>query len=404
MLTKVNLVNFKCFHRETPVRLARFTLLTGANSRGKSTLIQPLLLMQQSLSFQAGSAHRLCLNGLYISLGRFYDVCSSQAPRSDPIEVGFEFTELNNRVSMRYRLGPDDDDDSVAAITSFTAAGTMNGRAFKIDLTAQDEPLAHEASTWQNLIPQDAVLPNGVRAMVNWNNTHYVSADRLGPQEYFLKHSFSDIMFVGPRGEYTGSVLLSAKQQVVREEMTLDTDRVTRTVPDQASAWLRELFGEAHLDVHSTDTNVLLLFLSSDQSPSRLYRPANVGFGYSYVLPIIVSALIAQPGQIVVVENPEAHLHPFAQAQLIRMLVRLSLCGVQVIVETHSDHVLNALRVAVSEKVMRPDDVEILFFEEHPEHYLRAIRIESDGMIDVADWPRGFFDQTEHDFARLFND
>jgi predicted ATPase len=398
MLTAVSLANFKCFQKRTSIGLNRFTLLTGVNSRGKSTAVQPLLMAHQSVDLHR-SARQICLNGACVSLGRYADVRSDRAPRSEPVEVGFTFTELQDRTSVTYRLGADEQDDSMAIIERFQAAGTIGGEKFDVLWDCKQKPTLN--ATWNNLVPELEALPPAAVGMVTWDNVHYISADRLGPQEYFLKHSFPDDLSVGPRGEYSASVLLRAKQTEVRKEMTIDTG-VTHTVPDQAAAWLAMLFGEAHLDVKATDTNVLLLFLSSDPSPSRFYRPSNIGFGYSYALPIIVYALVAKPGQLLIVENPEAHLHPSAQSQLILMLVRLAKSGVQVVVESHSDHVLNALRVSAAEKLIAPDELNILFFELGPEEYVRNIRIEADGMIDLPGWPQGFFDQTERDFARLY--
>jgi predicted ATPase len=398
MLSDITLLNFKCFQRPTNISLDSFTLLSGINSRGKSTAIQPLLLMRQSCEIQL-SASQLYLNGDYVTLGRYSDIRSAQASRSEPLEIGFRFSEGENNLSIRYQLIDNEQDDSVAIIDNIEVGVTSTGQTINRQWNLrQDEA----GVVWRNLIPSTLALPTTSTSMVNWNNVHYISADRLGPQDFYLKHSFSDFIFVGTRGEHIGSVLHSAKQTVVRAEMCLETG-VTQTVPDQAAAWLGRLFGEAHLDTQATDTNVLLLFLSSESSPSRLYRPSNVGFGYSYALPIIVTALVAQPGQIVIIENPEAHLHPYAQAQLIKMLIQLSQTGIQVIVETHSDHVLNAVRVAVSEALIEPGNLSVLFFEQHPEQYLRQIRLETDGMIDLADWPEGFFDQTERDFMRLYN-
>lgn len=398
MLTEVALENFKCFQRRASVSLNQFTLLTGINSRGKSTATQPLLIMHQSAECHSSERH-LFLNGPYVSLGRCSDVRSTQASRNDPLEIAFTFAELADHLTVSYGLSDDELDDSVALIDRFRATGTIGGAEFDFSWNAMDN--SDWKPTWHNLIPDGKNLPAVAREMIKWDNIHYVSADRLGPQEYFVKHSFSGNLLVGPRGEYSGSVLLRAKQTPVLNSMVVDPN-AAHTVLDQAAAWLGRLFGEAHLDVQATDTNVLLLFLSGDRSPSRLYRPSNVGFGYSYALPIVVSALVAVPGQLLIVENPEAHLHPSAQSQLILMLVRLAKSGVQVVVETHSDHILNALRVAVAEKLIGSDELSVLYFERDPRQYLRNIRIEPDGTIDLRAWPDGFFDQTERDFARLY--
>jgi predicted ATPase len=143
-----------------------------------------------------------------------------------------------------------------------------------------------------------------------------------------------------------------------------------------------------------------LMTLRSDENPTRGYKPINVGFGYSYALPIIVSGLIAQPGDILIVENPEAHLHPYAQSQLVKFLARVSAGGVQVFVETHSDHILNGVRLAVVDKILAPQNTNILFFATGETVSITQIPIDEEGRIE--NWPERFFDQLDKDFERLF--
>jgi predicted ATPase len=131
------------------------------------------------------------------------------------------------------------------------------------------------------------------------------------------------------------------------------------------------------------------------------YRPVNVGFGYSYALPIIVSGLVAKPGERLIVENPEAHLHPYAQSQLIKFLAKVSATGVQVFIESHSDHVLNAMRIAVLDKVIEHGNLNVLYFDRSASQRVEQIPVKEDGSIEY--WPVGFFDQTDKDFERLFS-
>src|SRR5438046_1441121 len=86
------------------------------------------------------------------------------------------------------------------------------------------------------------------------------------------------------------------------------------------------------------------------QVASSEYRPTNVGFGITYALPIVVSILSARPGSLVIIENPEAHLHPRGQVRMGELLSLASTAGIQVLIETHSDHVLNGIRLAVRAK------------------------------------------------------
>jgi predicted ATPase len=126
-------------------------------------------------------------------------------------------------------------------------------------------------------------------------------------------------------------------------------------------------------------------------------RPPNVGFGLSYALPIVVAALTAIPGTLLIVESPEAHLHPAGQSAIGHFLAQVAGSGVQTVVESHSDHVLNGIRRAVAEsRVIQADDVVVHFFGTSG-----ASRLEIKDSGAVTEWPEGFFDQTETDLSHL---
>jgi len=125
----------------------------------------------------------------------------------------------------------------------------------------------------------------------------------------------------------------------------------------------------------------------------------NIGFGYSYILSIIVTALIAKEGNMVIVENPEAHLHPEAQFRITQLLAKLASRGVQVFVETHSEHVVNAVRLAVIEEeyALTNNQVSVFFFDN--DYSKRDLYIEKNGRIN--DWPSRFFDQYQWELAEI---
>jgi CRISPR-associated Cas5-like protein len=130
-------------------------------------------------------------------------------------------------------------------------------------------------------------------------------------------------------------------------------------------------------------------------------RPANIGYGLTYSFPIIVALLTAREDQIVVVDSPEAHLHPFAQSQMGMLLGHFAAAGVQIIVETHSDHLLNGVRLAVKKAIVRNSDVRIHFFTGAGPtgHGVLTPGLDAEGRIDQ--WPEGFFDQFEKDLSHL---
>ena len=134
------------------------------------------------------------------------------------------------------------------------------------------------------------------------------------------------------------------------------------------------------------------------------YRSNNVGFGITYTLPILLALLASEEDTLVLLENPEAHLHPKGQFKLGELMVRAASCGIQVIVESHSDHVLNGIRVAVRNmnetNKDETDKVKLFYLSRSTETpKVDTPTIDKHGRID--DWPEGFFDEYEKSLLEL---
>lgn len=172
----------------------------------------------------------------------------------------------------------------------------------------------------------------------------------------------------------------------------------------QFNAWASELFPGVQGNAQTIEkTNLLRLELRiGDIGDWR--RPSNIGYGLTYAFPVIVAGLLAKPDQILIIDSPEAHLHPLGQSQMGRFLAQVAAAGVQVIIETHSDHVLNGIRLAVRDKNIVPEKVAVHFFN-HPGVVSTCLsRVVSplvDSQGNLSEWPNGFCDQSEKDLARL---
>ena len=217
--------------------------------------------------------------------------------------------------------------------------------------------------------------------------------------------------WLGCGGEYTVDFLLQNESMRVspgrlfpRDHPTLSVELLNQVAPtesllDQTSGWLQhlspgvrpravavELADAASLRFSYTGTSV--------DSGSREHRPSNVGFGLTYCLPIIVACLAAPKGALLLLENPEAHLHPRGQSALGQLLARCAADGVQIVVETHSDHVLNGIRIAAKRTKIPNEDVAVHFFSRNVESGESSITspvLHSNGRF--SDWPDGFFDE-----------
>jgi predicted ATPase len=175
------------------------------------------------------------------------------------------------------------------------------------------------------------------------------------------------------------------------------------TFRKQLDAWIGTLFPGAQANVQSLPQVSLLnlQFRLSDIGPWR--RPANIGSGLTYAFPILVALLSASEGQVIIIDSPEAHLHPSAQSEMGRILAHFAQAGVQIIAESHSDHLLNGARLAVKNGLLPHAHLQIHFFTRANSegHGVTSPEIDSGGRI--YEWPPGFFDQSERDLSLLTN-
>jgi len=408
MITAIGYKNFKCFSSSVNIRTSNINLLAGINGRGKSTVLQGLLLMRQSIE-HSRTTDQIVFNGSCVELGSFGDVRSSSVSRNEPVEMLFEFSSDDGCALIHYILRENLSDEMVAAVDKVIVTGHFRSNAFEMQLFPQksDRFLKYEGGRrdlpWRNLLfdrTHNWGPPfNFISSVVEFTRTHYISADRIGPRDFYPRQSFADFPNVGAKGEFTANILSKKRDDSVDEKLCLVAGS-TNTVLDQSEAWLSKVFDGGKIKITPTEANIVILAMNSEAS-SNSYKPINVGFGYSYALPIIVSGLIASPGETIIVENPEAHLHPYAQSQISRFLSLVSTNGVQVYIESHSDHILNGLRLAVLDQVLQPQNLSILSFDRVTADRITRIPIERDGSI--AHWPDGFFDQANSDLARLLN-
>ena len=182
----------------------------------------------------------------------------------------------------------------------------------------------------------------------------------------------------------------------------------TSLLRDQVAGWLQQISPGVHLQAEPlTGADEVMLkfrYLGTAHGRSGSYRPTNVGFGLTYCLPILVACLSAPAGALLLIENPEAHLHPQGQAKIGELLALCAADGVQILVETHSDHVLNGIRLAVKNGRMAANDVRLCYFTRNVstgDCYVETPSILPDGQL--TNWPDGFFDQWEKSLDALLD-
>lgn len=395
MLIRLDLQHFKCF-TSLNLPLRPLTLLSGANASGKSSVLQALVLLHQTMYEHEWSSH-LMLNGAAIRLGTVVDVVDQVHGRRT-CEIA-----LLDSDEARFQWGfAGEPDDMSMAVTQAYADGIdgLDVDEFKelqpslpLDLPVS-EPLHY-------LLPHRQPPPSGVKSLTDClRGLTYLTAERLGPRETYPLEDPQHISVVGPRGEHTVSVLYSRRDEHVMDGLTIAD--VPPTLLRQVEARMNRFFPGCELVVEKVArTNAVILGIRTSRS-TEFHRPIHTGFGLTQVLPIVVATLSADEGGLLLIKNPEVHLHPAGQATMGEFLAEVAAAGVQVILETHSDHVLNGIRRAIKKKEgLAPDDAALHFFrlqqddEEEGAVLVESPTLDRDGNVDM--WPEGFFDQFDKD-------
>ena len=222
-----------------------------------------------------------------------------------------------------------------------------------------------------------------------FQNIYYVSANRQGPVKYEDRQEVPEFLNVGAYGDRTINTMVAYKE-LIKENMNVPGQDGEHKLSELVNLWVEYIMNGGGLEVENDNAegkhnSVLTVDFKFKDFP-RTFNSYNVGFGYSYILSIVVTALIAKPGSIVIVENPEAHLHPEAQLRLTELLSKLSANGVQVFIETHSEHILNGFRITTlkDEFDINTSDISIYFFDR--DFSIKHLKVLPNGKI--PNWPK----------------
>lgn len=231
-----------------------------------------------------------------------------------------------------------------------------------------------------------------------YTKINYVSANRIGPKDFYHKIT-SKKNFIGENAEFLIDYLYQNSSNTIDPNLVFD--KQSNTLDYHVNFWLKKILNVTISLDNITSGNIITANYS--YKDNRLVRPYHIGAGISYVIGILILCLNASENETIVLENPEIHLHPKAQSELASFLCFIANAGVQLIVETHSDHIFNGVRKAVHRNEIKNDLVEINFFEldENNISHNYSIKLNNDGRIlNLKD---GLFDQFDNDLDELLD-
>lgn len=373
MITKLKIANFKS-HKDTVLNLGNLTLLTGLNSSGKSSVIQTFLLLRQS--FKKGRLSKgLDLNEPLCDIGKGFDALYQYANNSEIISFTWE-TSSNQK-----------------HLFSFDTHGKYDDSFL---------PVTEEIKLSNELLS----LP------VFSNNFQYLSAGRIAGIEFYPIDSFSveeemQISRNYGQGELVAHFLEyygNNRNFNVSSDLLLHNSSRSKKLIDQVIAWEQEISPRLSIKTEKIADKITIEFGykgEDDTVPLSKIKSKNIGFGISYSLSIVVAILSASPGALLLIENPEAHLHPRGQSKLAELICLAAQSGIQLIVETHSDHIFNCIRKSINSGLLEKQNVRVHYFQMSGQNTTVSTEIEISEKGRIANHVSGLFDQFDNDLDEL---
>jgi predicted ATPase len=390
MITRLYIDGFKSL-RNIELHPGKLNVLVGSNGSGKSSVLQTLLLLRQSAHSISGEVDELRLSGELYEAGMPTDAIHPDASHTITIEVAGDFNPTKFKGTFFFNR--DDERD-------------LRNRRLK-GLTEGKLPLA---------------------LFERQNEFSYLNAERIGPRvSYHLPSSEETLNGrVGKFGEFTAASLARAfNSNEVIDGWGAETERnfVTALESLDGKSLVDELHqsqgtifrlsnimldwiipGASFSATENVDTDSSTLLFERDRLGTKArVRTTHIGFGLTYSLPILVASMsLPRLTGLLLVENPEAHLHPYSQSRIGAFLALMSSTARQIFIETHSDHLVNGIRLAVRYGLVSAADVKIYYFDNSlAANQSKISSIELDSRGGLSAWPQGFFDQIERDLARL---
>jgi predicted ATPase len=325
----------------------------GENGAGKSSVIQSLLLVRQSLQSGDIRAGRIGLNGELCNIGTGVDLLRQGA---DEEQIDISLTSTSGSKAT-YSLAYESTADSLRLATGYVSLPELERDGFI-----------------------------------------YLTAERAGPRltspRSITKATKKDL---GVNGEGALAALEHYRAHILE---AADPRRRGRagSLEELFQSYLAEISPNVRIDLRPySDVDSIgssFNFTMPGGLPGLPFRPTNVGFGLSYSLSIIVACLVSEPGSILIVENPEAHLHTRSQRAVCELLTRTAMAGTQVIAETHSREIYHWLRNQAALANIPPEIGCINYIEATQLEHQRVSRCSSLRSLtdDLGNWPQNFFD------------
>ena len=400
MLRRLQLENFKAW-KKADMRLAPLTGLFGTNSSGKTSILQFLLMLKQTVE-SSDRALVLNLNGNYVELGTFRDMISNfDTTQAIKFSIDYKTIQITNRGKVLVPCIFDcqismDEKDKV--VLDFYKYFYKNDNDF-YSLTREAKNYIFQSSLNEAKViskgkpqhfygvPNDMNRGDGsIGLEVLFEGIEYLGPLREYPKRTYIQEFRSQI---GSRGEHFVGVILNARTE---NETIEDNEGISYSLESYLAKWLRDLGLIQDFKIDSITEGGRLFEVRVRQTEKSPYvLLTDVGFGVSQILPVLTLCYYTPKGSILLMEQPEIHLHPRVQAGLADVFIdAIKKRGVQIILESHSEHLLRRLQLRIAQEKFSSDDAA-LYFCEIKEGYSELRDLQLDEFGNIKNWPDNFF-------------
>ena len=444
-MKSIRVKNFKSVADSEDFELRPLTVLAGINSSGKSTLLQSMLLLKQTL--ESGTLETLKTTGPYVVASEPIDLARGKK-RSNVISISLslDLDDVNPKEYVQY--APIDNAvlegidimievttngitvlNSISCVLKYSNTDKTASILFKrkqkanslytikfssplmvgLDKSEKLRSMDDCKLTFHSFIPIFAEWERNGKAdtraiavtksieqdlMVYFTTLFYIGPQRIKPE---LAQGYSQTNFrdVGIDGQYARFLYEANKSRPLQgyDGETLQT---------VCNHWVCEKMGLARSMDVQRDVNKLYRTIITNEDGLSVDL-CQMGFGLSQILPLMVQGLLIYKGNTLIVEDPDVHMHPKVQALLVDFFIDMVKHGRRVVIETHSDHIVTRLRRRIADGTIAKDEVNLTFVENGNEgSKYRFIDMESDGSF-VNELPEGFLDVQENDFIEIIS-
>lgn len=392
MISSIELKNFKSIKSKV-FALRNLNVLLGLNGQGKSSFIQSLLVLRQSNTESGRSEGWLNLKGKYVNIGNTKDAFYQYAKKEDLI-FNLSFGE-DTTIPFHYAYEMEKD-----------------VLPPKVDKNLYGETKIKFESLVKNSEKHTGLFSNQFQ---------YLNAYRIQPESTYPKSNNEVVQNrnIGMNGQYAAHFIETYYDEEVAfdnilhpksfvEDTLIKKITVDKTLGNQINLWLGEISPGIKVITTSINQDEVLLEYQFEQRTygrTNRFKPENVGFGITYTLPVVTALLSAKPGSLLIIENPESHIHPKGQAKLGELIALVAQNDVQIIIETHSDHIVNGIRVGIKEKKLSKDKAILFYFKkimDDQEQYSAITDIVLDKNGTLSEEPEGLLDEWGNQLLKLF--